>query len=416
MVKSDIVVGLDIGTTKICMVLGEATANDGIIIHGIGHSSSTGMRKGMVVSIDNTARDIHHALAEAELMAGREIRSVYVGIAGSHISSFNSEGAVRISGDAVTGRDIERALETAGAKAIPQDREIIHTLPQEYIVDEQGDISDPLGMAGVRLEVKVHIVTGAVASAQNIVRACQRSGLSVEDIVLESLASSKAVLTDEERELGVILVDLGGGTSDIALFVNNAIKHTSVISLGGQYVTKDIAHGLRTPVDRAEELKLKYSCAMVDMVLPDEFIEVPEVGDRSPRRLSRRMLAEICQARMEEILAMVNQDLIKSGYKNQAVAGVVLTGGGSMIAGCQELSEQIFELPARIGYPRNLGGLKNVAASPDCATAVGLLCYGVEKEAAEGRSGRKIDFNNPQKDFSLGEILSRFKKWFTDVR
>lgn len=409
MARADLIVGLDIGTTKICAVVGELTP-DGVDIVGIGTCPSTGLRKGVVVSIDNTVTSIQKALQEAELMAGCEIRSVYAGIAGSHIKGFNSDGVIAIKGDSVTDKDVERAMDAAKAVAIPLDREVIHTLPQEFIIDEQRNISDPIGMAGVRLEVKVHIVTGAVASAQNIVRSCHKSGLDVSDIVLESLASAKAVLTEEERELGVVLVDLGGGTSDIAVFSENAIKHTGVLPLGGQNLTSDIAYGLRTPLASAEAIKLKYGCGMVDMVHTDEFIEVPGVGGRDPRRLSRRMLAEICQPRMEEILALVDQDLTRSGYKHAAGAGVVLTGGTALIAGCQELSEQIFNMPTRIGYPRNVGGLKDVVNSPKYATAVGLLCYGAEKENGSGGARFK------QRDSSLfNNVFSRMKKWFRDI-
>lgn len=409
MAKSDLIVGLDIGTTKICAVVGELTP-DGVDIVGIGTCPSTGLRKGVVVSIDNTVTSIQKALQEAELMAGCEIRSVYAGIAGSHIKGFNSDGVIAIKGDSVTDKDVERAMDAAKAVAIPLDREVIHTLPQEFIIDEQRNISDPIGMAGVRLEVKVHIVTGAVASAQNIVRSCHKSGLDVADIVLESLASAKAVLTEEERELGVVLVDLGGGTSDIAVFSENAIKHTGVLPLGGQNLTSDIAYGLRTPLASAEAIKLKYSCGMVDMVHTDEFIEVPGVGGRDPRRLSRRMLAEICQPRMEEILALVDQDLTRSGYKHAAGAGVVLTGGTALIEGCQELGEQIFNMPTRIGYPRNVGGLKDVVNSPKYATAVGLLCYGAEKENGSGGARFK------QRDNSIfNNVFSRMKKWFKDI-
>lgn len=409
MARSDLIVGLDIGTTKICAVVGEITP-DGVDIVGIGSCPSTGLRKGVVVSIDNTVTSIQKALQEAELMAGCEIRSVYAGIAGSHIKGFNSDGVIAIKGDAVTDKDVERALDAAKAVAIPLDREVIHTLPQEYIIDDQRNIADPIGMAGVRLEVKVHIVTGAVASAQNIVRSCHKSGLDVADIVLESLASAKSVLTEEERELGVVLVDLGGGTSDIAVFSENAIKHTGVLPLGGQNLTSDIAYGLRTPLAGAEAIKIKHSCGMVDMVHTDEFIEVPGVGGREPRRLSRRMLAEICQPRMEEILALVDQDLTRSGYKHSAGAGVVLTGGTALIEGCQELGEQIFNMPTRIGYPRNVGGLKDVVNSPKYATAVGLLCYGAEKENGAGGARFK------QRDSSIfNNVFSRMKKWFKDI-
>jgi len=301
MPKSDLIVGLDIGTTKICAVVGEATP-DGVDIVGIGTSPSTGLRKGVVVNIEQTVQSIKKALEEAELMAGCEIRSVYAGIAGSHIKGFNSHGVIAVKGGEVGPKDVERALDAAKAVAIPLDREVIHILPQEYIVDDQRGIADPLGMAGVRLEVKVHIVTGAVTSAQNIVRSCHRSGLDVSDIVLEALASSKAVLTEEEREIGVALVDLGGGTTDIAVFSNDSIKHTGVLALGGQNLTNDIAFGLRTPMVSAEKIKVKYGCAMADLVRNDDLIEVPSVGGRDPRRLSRQVLAEICEPRMEEIL------------------------------------------------------------------------------------------------------------------
>ena len=408
MAKADLVIGLDIGTTKICVVVGEVT-EDGVDIIGIGSSASTGLRKGVVVNIEETVKSIQKALEEAELMAGCEIRSVYAGIAGSHIKGFNSHGVIAVKGGEVTQKDVERALEAASAVAIPLDREVIHTLPQEFIVDDQRGIIHPLGMAGVRLEVKVHIVTGAVTSAQNIVRSCHRAGLDVSDIVLESLASAKAVLTEEEREIGVALVDLGGGTTDIAIFANNSIKHTGVLPLGGQNLTNDIAFGLRTPMASAERIKLKYGCAMVDMVRNDDIIEVPSVGGRDPRRLSRSLLAEICQPRMEEVLVLVDQELTRSGYKHLIGAGVVLTGGCSLLEGSQELGEQIFNMPTRIGFPRNIGGLKDVVNSPKFATAVGLLCFGAEKEGISGGFGGK----DPNTTFD--RILDRMKKWFKDV-
>ena len=316
MSKSELIVGLDIGTTKICAVVGEPSENGGMDIVGIGTSPSTGLRKGVVVNIEQTVQSIKRALEEAELMAGCEIRSVYAGIAGSHIKGFNSHGVIAVKGGEVSPRDIERALDAAKAVAIPLDREVIHILPQEYIVDDQRGIADPMGMAGVRLEVKVHIVTGAVTSAQNIVRSCHKSGLDVSDIVLESLASAKAVLTEEEREIGVALIDLGGGTCDIAIFANDSIKHTGVLALGGQNLTNDIAFGLRTPMAAAEKIKIKHGAAIAEMVRPDEYIEVPSVGGREPRRLSRQVLAEICEPRMEEILTLLDQELVRSGLKN----------------------------------------------------------------------------------------------------
>ena len=409
MAKSDLIVGLDLGTTKICAVVGDLSSEEGLVdVVGIGTSPSTGLRKGVVVNIEQTVQSIQKALEEAEMMAGCEIRSVYAGIAGSHIKGFNSHGIIAVKGGEVTAKDIERVIDAARAVAIPLDREVIHTLPQEYIVDEQRGIADPLGMAGVRLEVKVHIVTGAVSSAQNIVRSCHRAGLDVEDIVLESLASAKAVLTQEEREIGVALVDIGGGTTDLAIFNNDSIKHTSVLAIGGTNLTSDIAFGLRTPMAAAEKIKLKYGCALTDLIQEDEIIEVPSVGGRPPRRLSRHILAEICEPRMEEMLALVDQELIKSGYKKTIGAGVVLTGGASMIEGMQELAEQIFNLPTRIGYPVKVGGLQDVVNSPMYATAVGLLMYGAEKES----SGQRFRIRDTR---VFNRILSRMRKWFEDI-
>jgi len=408
MARSELIVGLDIGTTKICVVVGELSP-EGVDVVGIGTSPSTGLRKGVVVNIEQTVQSIKKALEEAELMAGCEIRSVYAGIAGSHIKGFNSHGVIAVKGGEVGPRDIERVIDAAKAVAIPLDREVIHILPQEFIVDDQRGIADPLGMAGVRLEVRVHIVTGAVTSAQNIIRSCHRAGLDVSDIVLESLASSKAVLTAEEREIGVALVDLGGGTTDLAIFANDSIKHTAVLALGGTNLTNDIAFGLRTPMASAEKIKIKYGCALAEMVPKDEVIEVMSVGGREPRRLSRQVLAEICEPRVEEMLALVDQELIRSGMKNQIGAGVVLTGGTALIEGIQELGEQIFNLPTRIGYPDKVGGLKDVVNSPMYATAVGLLMFGAEKEGVEQRF-RIRDEN------VFNRILGRMRKWFVDVK
>ncbi len=409
MAKSEIIVGLDIGTTKICAVVGEAT-EDGADIIGIGTSPSTGLRRGVVVNIEHTVQSIKKALEEAELMAGCEIRSVYAGIAGSHIKGFNSHGVIAVKGGEVTQRDVDRAIEAAKAVAIPLDREVIHTLPQEFIVDDQRGITDPIGMAGVRLEVKVHIVTGAVTSAQNIIRSCHRSGLDVSDIVLESLASSKAVLSDEEREIGVALVDIGGGTTDLAIFSKDSIKHTSVLALGGNNLTNDIAFGLRTPMTAAEKIKLKYSCALADLIQEDESIEVPSVGGRDSRTLSKRVLADICEPRCEEILALVDQELIKSGFKNMIAAGTVLTGGTSLIEGLPDLADQILDLPVRIGYPTGIGGLTDVVNSPIYATAVGLLLYGVEIQGKGKERAIRI-----RDEGVFDSILGRMRKWFTDI-
>lgn len=408
MAKSDLIVGLDVGTTKICAVVGEPTA-DGVDIVGIGTAPSTGLRKGVVVNIEQTVQSIKKALEEAELMAGCEIRSVYAGIAGSHIKGFNSHGVIAVKGGEVTQKDVDRVIDAAKAVAIPLDREVIHTLPQEYIVDDQRGIADPLGMAGVRLEVKVHIVTGAVTSAQNIIRSCHRSGLDVSDIVLESLASSKAVLSEEEREIGVAIVDIGGGTTDLAIFANDSIKHTSVIALGGNNLTNDIAFGLRTPMGSAEQIKVKYSTALTELVTSDETIEVPSVGGRDSRKMSKRVLSEICEPRCEEIMALVDQELVRSGYKSMIAAGVVLTGGTSLVDGMQELAEQIFDLPVRVGYPSGMGGLKDVVNSPKFATAVGLLMYGAEKEGGGEQVFRIRDEN------VFNRILGRMRKWFKEI-
>lgn len=410
MAKSALIVGLDIGTTKICAVAGELTDSGQVEVVGIGNSVSTGMRKGVVVNIEQTVQSIRKAVEDAELMAGCQINEVYAGIAGSHIMGFNKPGVVAVKGGEITQRDVERVLDAARAISIPADREIIHTLPQEFIVDDQHGIIDPIGMAGVRLEVRVHIVTGAVSSAQNIVRSCHRSQLEVADIALEPLASAKSTLTQEEREIGVALVDLGGGTTDIAIFANDAIKHTAVLALGGQNVSNDIAFGLRTPIAAAEKIKIKYGCALADLVENDEFIEVPSVGGREPRRVSRRVLAEICEPRMDEILSMVDQVLARNGYKDMLGAGIVLTGGTALMEGCQELGEQIFRRPTRIGYPRDICGLKDVVNSPKFSTAVGLLRYGAEKE----RSGAK-KFTSHNESGIFEGILARMKKWFKEI-
>jgi len=408
MARGEILVGLDIGTTKICTVIGESSG-DKVNIVGIGMSPSTGLRKGVVVNIEQTVKSIKRALEEAEQMSGCEIRSVYAGIAGSHIMGFNSHGVIPIRGEEITKSDIERVIDAAKAVAIPLDREVIHILPQEFIVDDQGGIEDPLGMSGVRLEVKVHIVTGAVSSAQNIIRSCHKAGLDVADIVLEPLASAYAVLTEEEKEIGVALVDIGGGTTDLAVFCNDSIKHISILALGGTNLTSDIAFGLRTPMSAAEEIKKKYGCALSDLVQDNEVIDVPTVGGRPPRRLFRKTLAEICEPRMEEILALVDQELEKSGYKSVIGAGVVLTGGSSLIEGVIELGEQIFGLPVRVGYPIKIGGLKDVVMSPKYATAVGLLVYGAKKEFSPNsfRIRERNVFNR---------LLSKMKNWFVDIK
>jgi cell division protein FtsA len=382
--RGELVVGLDIGTTKICCIVGEAKET-GLDVIGIGQHPSRGLRKGVVINIESTVASIKRAVEEAELMAGCEIGAVYAGIAGGHIRGFNSQGVVAVRDKEVRPSDVARVIDAARAINIPQDREIIHVLPQEFIIDEQDGIKEPLGMSGVRLEAKVHIVTAAVSSAQNIVKCCARTGLTVADIVLEPLASAEAVLAEEEKELGVALVDVGGGTTDLAIFVNGAIQHTSVIPLGGNHLTNDIAVGLRTPVQEAERIKIQYGSAQVQMLERDETIEVPSVGGRAPRVLSRRILCEIIEPRVEELFQLVHREIQKAGQEDLLASGVVLTGGSTQLAGMAELAEEVLGLPVRRGAPRNVGGLTDVVKSPAHATAVGLLLYGL-KQGREGRS------------------------------
>ena len=373
--KEELIVGLDIGTTKICAVVGETTA-DGIDIIGIGTSPSRGLRKGVVVNIDHTVAGIVKAIEEAELMAGCEITQVYAGIAGSHIRGLNSRGMVAVKDKEVQRYDIDRVIDAARAIPLPTDREIIHILPQEYIIDEQDGIKEPLGMAGVRLEAKVHIVTGASSSMQNIVTCASKAGLQVEATVLQPLASAYAVLSEDEKELGVALVDIGGGTADIAIFSEGSIVHTSVIPLGGNHITNDIAVGLRTPADEAEKIKIKYGCAMTSMVNKDENIEVPSVGGRQPRVLSRQILAEIIEPRVEEIFQLTHSEIQKSGFEELLASGVVITGGSTLMEGMPEMAEEVLGMPVRRGYPQGIGGLIDVVKSPAYSTGVGLVLHG----------------------------------------
>jgi len=403
--RENLIVGLDIGTTKICAIVGNVT-EDGVDIVGIGTSPSRGLRKGVVINIETTVASIKKAIEEAELMAGCEIKSVYAGIAGGHIKGFNSQGVIAIKNREVSPDDVRRVIDAAKAIAIPMDREVIHILPQEFIIDDQDGIREPLGMSGVRLEARVHIVTGAVASAQNIVKSCNRAGLDVADIVLEQLASSEAVISPEEKEIGVALVDIGGGTTDIAIFVDGAIKHTSVLSLGGNHLTNDIAVGLRTPMAEAEKIKQKYGCCYTSMVGKDETIEVPSVGGRKPRVLSRQLLSEILEPRMEEIFTLVNREIVKSGYDDQIASGVVITGGTSILEGMPELAEQIFNLPVRRGVPQNIGGLVDVVNSPVYATGVGLVVYGSKNQGIR-------EFPTVQSDDNVfRRVTRRMKEWF----
>jgi len=375
----EIIVGLDIGTTKICAIVGELT-DEGIDIIGIGSHPSKGLRKGVVVNIETTVQSIQRAIDEAEAMAGTDITHVYTGIAGGHIKSFGGRGVVALKDREVKEADIARVIEQAKTVNIPVDREVIHVLPQEFIVDDQGGIREPLGMTGARLEAKVHIVTGAVASAQNIIRCANRAGLNVADIVLQPLASSEAVLTEEEKELGVCLVDIGGGTTDIAIFQNGSIVHTAVIALGGNNLTNDIAVGLRTPMDHAERIKQKYGCALSQMVDRAEMIEVPSVGGREPRVMGRQILSEILEPRVEEVFQLVHHEVERNGFSELLTSGVVITGGSTLLPGMPELAEEIMGVPVRRGVPRGIGGLVDVVKSPVYATGVGLVVYGARHQ------------------------------------
>lgn len=404
--QENIIVGLDVGTTKICAVVGEVSGHD-INIIGIGTHPSIGLRKGVVVNIESTVESIKKAVEEAELMAGCEISSVYAGIAGGHITGFNSRGIVAIKGTDVTKHDVERVIDAARAVAIPMDREVIHVLPQEYMVDEQDGIQNPVGMAGVRLEAKIHIVTGAVTSAHNIVKCANRSGLDVCDIVLESLASAEAVLAGEEKELGTALLDLGGGTSDLAIFSGNNIKHTFVLALGGNNLTNDIAVGLRAPLVEAEKIKKKYGNCISGEIGGNETIEVPGMGGRKSRMLPRQILGEILQPRMEEIFTLVKREVYRAGMENIITSGVVLTGGSSLLEGCTEIAESIFDLPTRLGKPRGISGLVDVVNNPMYATGVGLVVYGAKNQASKKFRIRDGNIFN--------RIMTRMKRWFKDV-
>ncbi len=402
--SGNLIVGLDIGTSKVVAIVGEVTVEGDIEIIGIGTQPSRGLKKGVVVNIESTVQSIQRAVEEAELMAGCQIRSVFAGIAGSHIRSINSHGIVAIKEKEVTTADVARVIEAAKAVAIPADQRILHVLPQEFIIDSSEGIRDPISMSGVRLEAKVHLVTGAVSAAQNIIKCVRRCGLEVDDVILEQLASSCSVLTDDEKELGVCLVDIGGGTTDIAVFSDGAIRHTAVIPIAGDQVTNDIAVALRTPTQYANDLKIRYACALRQLATDDETIEVPSVGDREPRRLARQTLAEVVEPRYEELLSLVQAELRRSGFEQICAAGVVLTGGSSKMEGVIELAEEIFHMPVRLGYPQYVTGLVDVVRNPIHATGVGLLLFGNRQQA--GLSGYKLDDQNE------AGLMARMKSWF----
>ena len=385
----DLVVGLDVGTTKICAVITEPRPLGALSVIGVGTAPSRGLRRGVVVNIESTVEAIKTAVGEAEQMAGVDVSGVFAGIAGGHIRGVNSRGVVPITGRdrEVSDADVERVVEAARAINLPQDREIIHVLPQNFIVDDGEGVREPIGMSGVRLEAEVHIVTGAVTSVQNVIRSVNRAGLTVQDIVLEPLASAEAVLHDDERELGVLAIDIGGGTTDVALIRNGAVWHTAVLPLGGDHISNDIAIGLRTPTADAEDIKKRYGCALTALVPAEETVDVPSVGGRKPRQFSRQLLSEIIQPRVEEIFTLVARDLARAGFQDAATAGVVVTGGTSIMEGVPELAEGIFDQPVRRGVPIGIGGMADVIQSPIYATGAGLAIYGSRSRAPGELSG-----------------------------
>ncbi|MBB3059411.1 MULTISPECIES: cell division protein FtsA [Microbulbifer] len=399
------IVGLDIGTSKVVAIVGEVSDSGELNIVGIGSHRSTGMKKGVVVNIESTVQSIQRAVEEAELMAGCEIHSVYAGIAGSHIRSLNSHGIVAIKDREVTQQDLDRVIDAARAVAIPADQKILHTLPQEFLIDSQEGVKEPLGMSGVRLEAKVHLVSGAVNAAQNIEKCIRRCGLEVEDVILEQLASSYSVLTEDEKELGVCMVDIGGGTTDIAVFTGGAIRHTGVIPIAGDQVTNDIAMALRTPTPHAEELKIKYACALAKLARESETIKVPSVGDRAPRDLSRQALAEVVEPRYDELFTLVQAELRRSGFEDLCAAGVVLTGGSSKMEGAVELAEEIFHMPVRLAVPQGIAGLTDIVSNPIYSTGVGLLMYAMQREESS-------DATRPRPVRNENQWWDKVKHWF----
>ncbi len=404
--KDELIVGLDIGTTKICAVVAERSASS-VDVVGIGTHPSKGLRKGVVVDIDATVASIKQAVEEAELMADCEITSVYAGIAGGHIRAFNSHGVVAVKDREVRESDVKRVIDAAKAVAIPMDREVIHVIPQEFIIDDQDGIREPLGMSGVRLEAKIHIVTAAVTSAQNIVKCCNKAGLNVIDIVLEPLASAQAVLSDDERDLGVCMVDIGGGTTDIAVFQDGSIKETAVLGLGGYHLSNDIAVGLRTPFEEAERIKKKFGMASARYLSGDDAITVPSVGGRRPREVSRKILCEIVEPRVEEILSLARGEVMRAGLEDKIPSGVVLTGGASALGGLTDLAEEVFEAPVRHGVPSHIGGLQDVVRSPMYSTGVGLVLFGLQQQRGSQTSRFRI------RDESIfGRVKQRMRDWF----
>lgn len=402
--NKDLIVGIDIGTSKVVTLVGEVSNDGQLTVIGFGSHKSQGLKRGVVVNIESTVQSIQRSVEDAELMAGCEIYSAYTGIAGSHIRSINSHGIVAIRDHEVTHTDVERVIDAAKAIAIPADQRILHVLPQEFIIDNQDSIREPVGMSGVRLEAKVHIVTGAVSAAQNIVKCMKRCGLMTTDIVLEQFASSQSILSEDEKELGVCMIDIGGGTSDIAVFTDGAIRHTAVIPIAGDQVTNDIAIALRTPTRNAEEIKISYGCALQDLVDMSEMIDIPMIGDRNARKMPRRVLAEVVEARYEELFMLALNELRRSGLENRLAGGIVLTGGASKVEGAQMLAERVFRMPVRIGCPQNISGLSDIIDNPIYATGVGLLVYGHKQRLSQ----HEVVMNQP----SMKGLWSRMRSWF----
>jgi cell division protein FtsA len=400
-IERNVIVGLDIGTSKVAAIVGEINENGEVEVIGIGSTPSRGLKKGVVINLESTVNSIQRAVEEAELMAGCEITSVYAGIAGSHIKSLNSHGIVAIRDKEVSQYDIERVIDSARAVAIPADQKIIHILPQEFIIDLQAGIKEPIGMSGIRLEAKVHMVTGSVSAAQNIIKCIRRCDLDVDDIVLEQLASCSSVLTEDEKELGVCLIDIGGGTTDIAVFNQGAIKHTAVIPIAGDQVTNDVAVALRTPTQNAEQIKREHACALTQLADANEMIDVASIGDRPSRKISKQNLAEIIEPRYEELMLLVQAELRRSGYEGLITAGIILTGGSSKVTGLVDLAEEIFHMPVRLGIPQHVVGLTDVVQNPVHSTGVGLLLYGRDHLASRDQMVETRD-----------GLLARMKAWF----
>lgn len=402
--NKDLLVGIDIGTSKVVTLVGEATPDGKLHIIGYGSHPSQGLKRGVVVNIESTVQSIQRSVEDAELMVGCEIFSAFTGIAGSHIRSINSHGIVAIRDREVSQNDVDRVIDAAKAIAIPADQKILHVLPQEFIIDSQDSIREPVGMSGVRLEAKVHIVTGAVSAAQNIVKCMKRCGLATSDIVLEQFASSQSILSEDEKELGVCMIDIGGGTSDIAIFTDGAIRHTAVIPIAGDQVTNDIAIALRTPTRNAEEIKIQHGCALQELVDTNQMIDVPTIGDKAGRRVPRRALAEVVEARYEELFTLALSELRRSGLEDFISAGIVLTGGASKVEGAQALAERVFKAPVRIGKPNNITGLTEIVDNPIYATGVGLLVYGQKQR----RNLQEVTIQQP----SIKGLWSRMRNWF----